>query len=253
MLAPASTGSGCRNAPAPVNLTPLAGLERASASPPGRRATVARGALADTERRIDACIAERIPARASGRPLPRDPSASGHAVAPAGGALLRPTGFCEAPPPLQGLGTACPLQPPTTREPNRTSPLPRRPSASYSRTARCSWHPGRPRRTAPRHLLYAPEAQLTRAGADGHVSRGGVFDGGEPPRFDQGDRPGRAAIFTAGPPVRLPNHRDGASAAPATDARRRGGREHTHHRRLLAPQASVAGCALSVCDDIRRL
>ena len=37
------------------------GSRTASASPPGRRATVARGALADAERRIDARIAERIP------------------------------------------------------------------------------------------------------------------------------------------------------------------------------------------------
>ena len=61
------------------------------------------------------------------------------------------------------------------------------------------------------------QARLTRTAADGDVSMGlagswaagaVLVDGNEPARFDQVTT-GRAAIFTAGRPVRLADHRDG--------------------------------------------
>ena len=61
------------------------------------------------------------------------------------------------------------------------------------------------------------EARLTSTGPDGDVSMGlagswaagaVLVDGDEPARFDR-VATGRAAIFTGGRPVRLPDHRDG--------------------------------------------
>ncbi len=85
----------------------------------------------------------------------------------------------------------------------------------------------RPRRVAFVDGTLRTEARLTRTGPDGDVSMGlagswaagAVFvDGDEPARFDQVTT-GRAAIFTGGRPVRLPDHRrrSGASAAPAPE------------------------------------
>ena len=100
----------------------------------------------------------------------------------------------------------------------------------------------RPRRVAFVDGTLRTEARLTRTGPDGNVSMGlagswaagaVLVDGDEPARFDHVTT-GRAAIFTGGRPVRLPDHRDGwrwepvrgrrhrrrrgASAAPAPDA-----------------------------------
>ena len=101
--------------------------------------------------------------------------------------------------------------------------------------------PPPPRRLRRRHPTHRG-ARLTRTGPDSEVSMGlagswaagaVLVDGDEPARFDQVTT-GRAAIFTGGRPVRLPDHRDGwrwepyavdgadvrsgASAAPAPDA-----------------------------------
>ena len=76
---------------------------------------------------------------------------------------------------------------------------------------------GRPRRVAFVDGTLRTEARLTRTGPDGDVSMGlagswaagaVLVDGDEPARFDQVTT-GRAAIFTGGQPVRLPDHRDG--------------------------------------------
>ena len=100
----------------------------------------------------------------------------------------------------------------------------------------------RPRRVAFVDGTLRTEARLTRTGPrrrrehgpGGKLAGGAVLvDGDEPARFDQVTT-GRAAIFTGGQPVRLPDHRDGwrwepyavdggrrrsgASAAPAPDA-----------------------------------
>ena len=75
----------------------------------------------------------------------------------------------------------------------------------------------RPRRVAFVDGTLRTEARLTRTGPDGDVSMGlagswaagaVLVDGDEPARFDQVTT-GRAAIFTGGRPVRLPDHRDG--------------------------------------------
>ena len=75
----------------------------------------------------------------------------------------------------------------------------------------------RPRRVAFVDVTMRTEARLTRTGADGDVSMGlagswaagaVLVDGDEPARFDQVTT-GRVAIFTAGRPVHLPEHRDG--------------------------------------------
>ena len=75
----------------------------------------------------------------------------------------------------------------------------------------------RPRRLAFVDGTLRTEARLTRTGADGDVSMGlagswaagaVLVDGDEPARFDQVTT-GRAAIFTGGRPVHLPDHRDG--------------------------------------------
>jgi len=75
----------------------------------------------------------------------------------------------------------------------------------------------RPRRVAFVDGTLRTEARLTRTGADGDVSMGlagswaagaVLVDGDEPARFDQVTT-GRAAIFTGGRPVHLPDHRDG--------------------------------------------
>ena len=101
----------------------------------------------------------------------------------------------------------------------------------------------RPRRVAFVDGTLRTEARLTRTGEDGDVSMGlagswaagaVLVDGDEPARFDQVTT-GRAAIFTGGMPVHLPDpprrlalgravrgrrgrRRSGASAAPAPDA-----------------------------------
>ena len=76
---------------------------------------------------------------------------------------------------------------------------------------------GRPRRVAFVDGTLRTEARLTRTGPDGDVSMGlagswaagaVLVDGDEPARFDQVTT-GRAAIFTGGQPVRLPDYRDG--------------------------------------------
>ena len=75
----------------------------------------------------------------------------------------------------------------------------------------------RPRRVAFVDGTLRTEARLTRTGPDGEVSMGlagswaagaVLVDGDEPARFDQVTT-GRAAIFTGGRPVHLPDHRDG--------------------------------------------
>ena len=75
----------------------------------------------------------------------------------------------------------------------------------------------RPRRVAFVDGTLRTEARLTRTSADGDVSMGlagswaagaVLVEGDEPARFDQVTT-GRAAIFTGGRPVRLPDHRDG--------------------------------------------
>ena len=74
----------------------------------------------------------------------------------------------------------------------------------------------RPRRVAFVDGSLRTEARLTRTGPDGDVSMklagswaaGAVLVDGEPARFDQVPT-GRAAIFTGGRPVHLPDHRDG--------------------------------------------
>ena len=75
----------------------------------------------------------------------------------------------------------------------------------------------RPRRVAFVDGTLRTEARLTSTGPDGDVSMGlagswaagaVLVDGNEPARFDQVTT-GRAAIFTGGRPVRLPDHRDG--------------------------------------------
>ena len=72
----------------------------------------------------------------------------------------------------------------------------------------------RPRRVAFVDGTVRTEARLTRTGRDGDISMGlggklGVLvDGDEPARFDHVTT-GRAAIFTGGRPVHLPDHRDG--------------------------------------------
>ena len=75
----------------------------------------------------------------------------------------------------------------------------------------------RPRRVAFVDGALRTEARLTRTGRDGDVSMGlagswaagaVLVDGDEPARFDQVTT-GRAAIFTGGRPVHLPDHRDG--------------------------------------------
>ena len=75
----------------------------------------------------------------------------------------------------------------------------------------------RPRRVAFVDGTLRTEARLTRTGPDGDVSMGlagswaagaVLVDGDEPARFDQVTT-GRAAIFTGGRPVRLPDHRNG--------------------------------------------
>ena len=133
----------------------------------------------------------------------------------------------------------------------------------------------------PRHVAFVDgtlrtEARLTRTGPDGDVSMGlagswaagaVLVDGDEPARFDQVTT-GRAAIFTGGRPVRLPDHRDGwrwepyavdgsdVEAArqhlqrlmfdgPLHGIRHRRGRPvvgyvKTHHRRLLAREHWVS-------------
>ena len=127
----------------------------------------------------------------------------------------------------------------------------------------------RPRRVAFVDGTLRTEARLTRTSADGDVTMGlagswaagaVLVDGDESARFDQVTT-GRAAIFTGGRPVRLPDHRDGWCWEPyaiyGTDvdaacqqlqrlmrdaeadiAERRGlpiiGYVKTHHRRMLA-------------------
>ena len=70
----------------------------------------------------------------------------------------------------------------------------------------------RPRRVAFVDGTLRTEARLTRTGADGHVSMGVAGSDarrwGRTGRFDQ-VMTGRAAIFTGGRPIRLPDHRDG--------------------------------------------
>ena len=75
----------------------------------------------------------------------------------------------------------------------------------------------RPRRVAFVDGTMRTEARLTLTGADGEVSMGlagswaagaVLVDGDEPARFGQVTT-GRAAIFTGGRAVRLPDHRDG--------------------------------------------
>ena len=75
----------------------------------------------------------------------------------------------------------------------------------------------RPRRVAFVDGTLRTEARLTRTDPGGNVSMGlagswaagaVLVDGDEPARFDQVTT-GRAAIFTGGRPVRLPDHRDG--------------------------------------------
>ena len=75
----------------------------------------------------------------------------------------------------------------------------------------------RPRRVAFVDGTLRTEARLTRTDPAGDVSMGlagswaagaVLVDGDEPARFDQVTT-GRAAIFTGGRPVRLPDHRDG--------------------------------------------
>ena len=75
----------------------------------------------------------------------------------------------------------------------------------------------RPRRVAFVDGTLRTEARLTRTGPAGDVSMGlagswaagaVLVDGNEPARFDQVTT-GRAAIFTGGRPVHLPDHRDG--------------------------------------------
>ena len=110
---------------------------------------------------------------------------------------------------------------------------------------------GRPRRVAFVDGTLRTEARLTRTGPDGDVSMGlagswaagaVLVDGDEPARFDQVDDGarrhlhGRPARPAARPPRRLAlgavrgrrsRRRTGASAAPAPDARRRGGHRQT--------------------------
>ncbi len=80
----------------------------------------------------------------------------------------------------------------------------------------------RPRRVAFVDGTMRTEARLTRTGPDGDVSMGlagswaagaVLVDGDEPARFDRVTT-GRAAIFTGGRPVRLPDHRNGWRWAP---------------------------------------
>ena len=75
----------------------------------------------------------------------------------------------------------------------------------------------RPRRVAFVDGTLRTEARLTRTDAEGDVRMGlagswaagaVLVDGDEPARFDRVTT-GRAAIFTGGQPVRLPDHRDG--------------------------------------------
>ena len=75
----------------------------------------------------------------------------------------------------------------------------------------------RPRRVAFVDGTLRTEARLTSTGPEGDVSMGlagswaagaVLVDGNEPARFDRVTT-GRAAIFTGGRPVRLPDHRDG--------------------------------------------
>ncbi len=72
-----------------------------------------------------------------------------------------------------------------------------------------------------------PAARSARTGPDGDVSMGlagswaagaVLVDGDEPARFDQVTT-GRAAIFTAGRPGRLPDHRDGWRWEPVRSRR----------------------------------
>ena len=80
----------------------------------------------------------------------------------------------------------------------------------------------RPRRVAFVDGTMRTEARLTRTGPDGDVSLGlagswaagaVLVDGDGPARFDR-VATGRAAIFTGGGPVPLPDHRDGWRWAP---------------------------------------
>ena len=123
----------------------------------------------------------------------------------------------------------------------------------------------RPRRVAFVDGTLRTDARLTRTDADGDVSMGlagswaagaVLVDGDEPARFDRVTT-GRAAIFTGGQPVRLPDHRDGWRWEPYAvdgsdveaarqqlqrlmrDVRHRRGLPviryvKTHHRRMLA-------------------
>ena len=81
---------------------------------------------------------------------------------------------------------------------------------------------GRPRRVAVVDGTLRTEARLTRTGPDSEVSMGlagswaagaVLVDGDEPARFDQVTT-GRAAIFTGGQPVRVPDHREGVRNPP---------------------------------------
>ena len=81
---------------------------------------------------------------------------------------------------------------------------------------------GRPRRVAFVDGTLRTEARLTRTGPDSEVSMGlagswaagaVLVDGDEPARFDQVTT-GRAAIFTGGQPVRVPDHREGVRNPP---------------------------------------
>ena len=124
----------------------------------------------------------------------------------------------NGPAPSASRPSTSPTGPASRRRTTRLTPS----SASSSRTAERSWRTGRTPRTAPAAsplstAPYAPRRGLTRTGPDGDVSMGlagswaagaVLVDGDEPARFDQVTT-GRAAIFTGGRPVRLPDHRDG--------------------------------------------
>ena len=81
---------------------------------------------------------------------------------------------------------------------------------------------GRPRRVVFVDGTLRTEARMAHTGADGDVSMGlpgswaagaVLVDGDEPARFDRVTT-GRAAIFTGGRPVRLPDHRDSWRSEP---------------------------------------
>ena len=113
----------------------------------------------------------------------------------------------------------------------------------------------RPRRLAFVDGTMRTGARLTRTGLDGDVSMGlagswaagaVLVDGDEPARFDQVPT-GRAAIFTGGRPVHLPDHRDGWRWEPhGVDGAPTSKRPVSSSQRLItaacSPASTGSGC-----------